>query len=69
MESRGQKIIIPKGVVNPSETTIIEIPKYLKQTPVIIAQKPSRPSIERPEMGEQYYRSRYYPRYYPSTRK
>lgn len=34
-----QKIIIPRGAVDPNETTIIEIPQELRRAPIIIAQK------------------------------
>ncbi|XP_031352301.1 uncharacterized protein LOC116177455 [Photinus pyralis] len=32
-----QKVIIPKGMVNPKETTIIEIPSRLHRQPIVIA--------------------------------
>lgn len=38
-----QKVIIPKGMVNPAETTIIEIPVKLQKQPVVVAKrKPSK---------------------------
>ncbi|KAK5644908.1 hypothetical protein RI129_006208 [Pyrocoelia pectoralis] len=32
-----QKVIIPKGMINPKETTIIEIPARLHRQPIVIA--------------------------------
>lgn len=32
-----QKVIIPKGMINPEETTIIEIPSRLHRQPIVIA--------------------------------
>ncbi|XP_071050177.1 uncharacterized protein [Onthophagus taurus] len=34
-----QKVVIPKGMINPGETTIIEIPDLLQRQPVLIANK------------------------------
>lgn len=34
-----QKVIIPKGMVNPTETTIIEIPMALQKQPVVVAKR------------------------------
>lgn len=36
-----QKVIIPKGMVNPAETTIIEIPVKLQKQPVVVAKRKS----------------------------
>lgn len=37
MATPSQKVIIPKGLVNPYETTIIEIPKKLQNKPAVVA--------------------------------
>ena len=63
-DNSAQKIIIPKGLINPSETTIIEIPQHLKRIPVIIAQKQTRWSQEPQYVGERYPKNKYL-----STRK
>lgn len=34
-----QKVVIPKGMINPTETTIIEIPAKLHKQPVVIAKR------------------------------
>lgn len=34
-----QKVVIPKGVVNPDETTIIEIPARLHKQPIVVAKR------------------------------
>lgn len=39
-EKQPQKIIIPRGVVNPDETTVIEVPARLKRNPVVVARNP-----------------------------
>ncbi|XP_018334217.1 uncharacterized protein LOC108743238 [Agrilus planipennis] len=36
---RPQRVIIPKGLVDPEEVTILEIPLCLKDEPVVIARK------------------------------
>lgn len=35
----AQKIVIPKGMINPNETTIIEIPARLHDQPLVIAKR------------------------------
>lgn len=37
MPKSGQKIIIPKGTINPDEDTLIEIPRGLHAQPIVIA--------------------------------
>lgn len=37
----SQKVIIPRGLVNPYETTIIEIPKKLQNKPAVVAKPKS----------------------------
>lgn len=32
-----QKVIIPKGMINPDETTVIEIPARLHKQPIVVA--------------------------------
>lgn len=34
-----QKVVIPKGMINPNETTIIEIPARLHDQPLVIAKR------------------------------
>ncbi|KAF2880033.1 hypothetical protein ILUMI_26154 [Ignelater luminosus] len=34
-----QKVVIPKGVINPDETTIIEIPARLHKQPIVVAKR------------------------------
>lgn len=34
-----QKVLIPKGTINPAETVIIEIPPSMQHTPVLLARK------------------------------
>lgn len=47
-----QKVIIPKGMVNPEETTIIEIPSKLQKQPVVVAKRKSQePSIAEKSAG------------------
>lgn len=41
MATPSQKVIIPKGLVNPYETTIIEIPKKLQNKPAVVARPKS----------------------------
>lgn len=42
----SQKIVIPRGMINPHETTIIEIPARLHDQPLVIAKrKPNGPSF------------------------
>lgn len=43
MATSSQKVIIPKGLVNPREMTIIEIPKNLQNKSAVVA----RPKLER----------------------
>lgn len=35
----AQKIVIPRGMINPNETTIIEIPARLHDQPLVIAKR------------------------------
>jgi hypothetical protein len=59
MENQSaQKIIIPRGLIDPSETTIIEIPQHLKRTPVIVAQKQTRWAQQPQETNDDYYHKR-----------
>lgn len=44
MPLRSQKVIIPKGLVNPNETTIIEIPQKLQDRPAVVAKPKQRKS-------------------------
>lgn len=44
MPLRSQKVIIPKGLVNPNETTIIEIPQKLQDRPAVVAKHKIRKS-------------------------
>lgn len=39
MPKKPQKIVIPKGTINPNETTVIEIPGNLRKKSVVIAKK------------------------------
>lgn len=34
-----QKVVIPRGMIDPSETTVIEIPAKLHRQPVVIAKR------------------------------
>lgn len=34
-----QKVVIPKGMINPGETTIIEIPSALQKQPIVVAKR------------------------------
>ena len=34
-----QKLIIPKGMVNPNQTTIVEIPLNMKKQPILVARR------------------------------
>ncbi|XP_017772439.1 PREDICTED: uncharacterized protein LOC108559616 [Nicrophorus vespilloides] len=34
-----QKVVIPKGMINPGETTIIEIPSNLQKQPIVVAKR------------------------------
>lgn len=34
-----QKVVIPRGMIDPSETTVIEIPAKLHKQPVVIAKR------------------------------
>lgn len=40
-KSPVQRVIIPKGLVNPTETTVIEIPLIYNKQDVVVAQKRS----------------------------
>ncbi|ENN79330.1 hypothetical protein YQE_04239, partial [Dendroctonus ponderosae] len=37
---KTQKVLIPRGTVNPNEDTLIEIPTSLKEKPMVIASQP-----------------------------
>lgn len=34
-----QKVVIPRGMINPHETTVIEIPTNLQKQPVVVAKR------------------------------
>lgn len=44
-----QKVVIPRGMVNPGETTVIEIPAKLNKQPVVVAKR------KQPSMPEEDY--------------
>lgn len=39
-KNRTQKILIPKGTVDPNEDTLIEIPVEMQELPIVVAKKP-----------------------------
>lgn len=39
-----QKVVIPRGMINPHETTVIEIPTNLQKQPVVVAKRKTEPS-------------------------
>lgn len=43
-----QKVVIPRGMINPHETTVIEIPTNLQKQPVVVAKRKTEPSPSSP---------------------
>lgn len=39
-KNKTQKILIPKGTVDPNEDTLIEIPADMQELPIVVAKKP-----------------------------
>lgn len=53
MATTSQKVIIPRGLVDPRETTIIEIPKSLQNRPTVVA----KPKSSRGHINQNVYQA------------
>lgn len=50
MSRKTQRIIIPKGSVDPTDTTVIEVPLRLQNEPVVIAKRKSSTSTSQADI-------------------
>ncbi|CAH0561229.1 unnamed protein product [Brassicogethes aeneus] len=49
MPFKSKKVVIPKGLINPCENTIVEVPPNLKKQPIVIVKYPNQDCAPDPE--------------------
>lgn len=62
-----QKVVIPRGMIDPSETTVIEIPAKLHKQPVVIAKRKTSAKRSNHDIAMSSERSDHYYSFNPSA--